>query len=199
MNRYTQLAYTATVQQAQHEQGSHAAHHRRMRTTTGADALTDTETTFSTTRDGFYLATVGDTGWPYIQYRGDHPASSTSLTPHLAFTDVRGNRQYITTGNLRANNRVGLFHQLRPPDSTLCGAWPDQQGGGMDRRCWPAIRQGRARLGGDADLSGGRSAAIYRFAALWVADHARQRNSALGMSQPLPLTATPIRLCRSPG
>jgi uncharacterized protein len=62
MSRYAQLAYTATVQQAQHEQGSHAAHHRRMSTSTGTgpDALTDTETAFITTRDGFYLATVSE-------------------------------------------------------------------------------------------------------------------------------------------
>ena len=70
MSRHAPPTSTATVQQTQHEQNSHPAHHPRISTSTGTDALTDTKTAFLITRDGFYLATLSDTRWPYIQYRG---------------------------------------------------------------------------------------------------------------------------------
>ncbi|MBM7322089.1 pyridoxamine 5'-phosphate oxidase family protein, partial [Agrobacterium sp. S2] len=60
--------------------------------------------------DGFYLASVSETGWPYVQYRGGPAGFLTVLEPALlGFGDFRGNRQYITTGNVTANDRVSLF------------------------------------------------------------------------------------------
>jgi predicted pyridoxine 5'-phosphate oxidase superfamily flavin-nucleotide-binding protein len=53
---------------------------------------------------------VGETGWPYIQFRGGPPGFVHVLDEHtLGYLDVRGNRQYITTGNVRADDRVALF------------------------------------------------------------------------------------------
>jgi len=72
--------------------------------------LGEPETDFITARDSFYLGTVSETGWPYIQHRGGPVGFLHVLNPAtLAFPDYHGNRQLITTGNLAANNRVALF------------------------------------------------------------------------------------------
>ena len=62
------------------------------------------------TRDSFYLATLSQTGWPYVQHRGG-PVGFVHLLDEttLAMADFSGNRQYITTGNLRGSNRACLF------------------------------------------------------------------------------------------
>lgn len=74
------------------------------------DALSDTEAAFIATRDSFYLGSVSETGWPYIQHRGGPPGFLRVLDPHtLAFGDYHGNRQLISTGNVLVNNRVTLF------------------------------------------------------------------------------------------
>jgi predicted pyridoxine 5'-phosphate oxidase superfamily flavin-nucleotide-binding protein len=74
------------------------------------DALTEDETAFIQARDSFYIATVSENGWPYIQHRGGLPGFLRVLNPQmLAFADYRGNRQMLSTGNLAANNRVALF------------------------------------------------------------------------------------------
>ncbi len=62
------------------------------------------------TRDSFYLATVSQSGWPYIQHRGGPPGFLHLLDDTtLAMADFGGNRQYITTGNLRGSDRACLF------------------------------------------------------------------------------------------
>jgi predicted pyridoxine 5'-phosphate oxidase superfamily flavin-nucleotide-binding protein len=74
------------------------------------DRFTEDEATFIAARDSFYIATVSETGWPYIQHRGG-PGGFLKLLDDrtLAFADYRGNRQYISTGNLAAHNRACLF------------------------------------------------------------------------------------------
>lgn len=58
----------------------------------------------------FYLATVSQSGWPYIQHRGGPPGFLRLLDDTtLAMADFGGNRQYITTGNLRGSDRACLF------------------------------------------------------------------------------------------
>ena len=74
------------------------------------DALTEDEIAFIEARDSFYIATIGENGWPYIQHRGGRAGFLRVLNPQtLAFGDYRGNRQMLSTGNLGANNRVALF------------------------------------------------------------------------------------------
>jgi predicted pyridoxine 5'-phosphate oxidase superfamily flavin-nucleotide-binding protein len=68
------------------------------------------EVAFIAQRDSFYLATVSQTGWPYIQHRGGPPGFLKLLdTKTLAFADYRGNRQYISVGNLAAEDRAALI------------------------------------------------------------------------------------------
>ena len=74
------------------------------------DRFTPRETAFIARRDSFYMATVSETGWPYVQHRGG-PAGFLKVVDDrtLAFADYRGNRQYISVGNLAAENRAALI------------------------------------------------------------------------------------------
>jgi predicted pyridoxine 5'-phosphate oxidase superfamily flavin-nucleotide-binding protein len=78
------------------------------------------EAAFITERDCFYMASVSETGWPYVQHRGG-PAGFLKVLDDrtLAFVDYRGNRQYISTGNLAENDRVCLFLMDYPARTRL--------------------------------------------------------------------------------
>ncbi len=74
------------------------------------DPLTEEERIFIAARDSFYLATVTENGWPYVQHRGGRPGFLRVASPtQLAFADYKGNRQMLSTGNLAVNDRVALF------------------------------------------------------------------------------------------
>jgi predicted pyridoxine 5'-phosphate oxidase superfamily flavin-nucleotide-binding protein len=74
------------------------------------DVLGPAEAEFIAARDSFYLGTVSETGWPYLQHRGG-PAGFLRVldSATLAFADYKGNRQLLSAGNLMANDRVALF------------------------------------------------------------------------------------------
>ena len=74
------------------------------------DELGADERSFILRRDSFYMATITETGWPYLQHRGGPPGFLRVLGPRqLGFVDIRGNRQMVSTGNLAAQPRVSLF------------------------------------------------------------------------------------------
>jgi predicted pyridoxine 5'-phosphate oxidase superfamily flavin-nucleotide-binding protein len=106
-NRFLQIAMTPAVQAArQHYYGRASlpgpAPER--------DPLTDDERAFIAERDSFYLATISESGWPYVQHRGGPKGLLRALDSHtLAFGDFGGNRQMLSTGNLATNDRVALF------------------------------------------------------------------------------------------
>lgn len=76
----------------------------------GNDPLGAEEAAFIAGRDSFYLASVSETGWPYVQHRGGPKGFLKVLGPdELAFADYQGNRQMLTTGNLATEDRVCLF------------------------------------------------------------------------------------------
>jgi uncharacterized protein len=84
------------------------------------DPLTEDETSFVQSRDSFYMATVSETGWPYIQHRGGPAGFLRVLGPDsLAFADYKGNRQLLSTGNLAAGGRVALFLMDYPSRTRL--------------------------------------------------------------------------------
>ena len=75
-----------------------------------SDRFTAAEAAFIAARDSFYMATVSETGWPYVQHRGGPRGFLKQLDERtLAFADRRGNRQYISVGNLAADDRACLF------------------------------------------------------------------------------------------
>jgi predicted pyridoxine 5'-phosphate oxidase superfamily flavin-nucleotide-binding protein len=74
------------------------------------DRFTQAEAAFIAERDSLYLATVSESGWPYVQHRGGPPGFIRILDDKtLAIPDFRGNRQYISAGNLAADDRAALF------------------------------------------------------------------------------------------
>lgn len=74
------------------------------------DRFTQSETTFIAERDSFYLATVSESGWPYVQHRGGPPGFVKVLDDKtLALPDFAGNRQYISLGNASVDDRVSLI------------------------------------------------------------------------------------------
>jgi predicted pyridoxine 5'-phosphate oxidase superfamily flavin-nucleotide-binding protein len=84
------------------------------------DALTEDEIAFIQSRDSFYIATIGESDWPYIQHRGGRVGFFRVLNPHtLAFADYQGNRQMLSTGNIAANDRVALFLMDYPQRTRL--------------------------------------------------------------------------------
>jgi predicted pyridoxine 5'-phosphate oxidase superfamily flavin-nucleotide-binding protein len=115
IHKWLQLASTPAVKAARERYGG-AGHYARLDGTRGEDGpvrndrLGEAEATFIQGRDGFYLASVSETGWPYVQYRGG-PAGFLHVLDErtLGFADFRGNRQYVTTGNVSADDRVSLF------------------------------------------------------------------------------------------
>ncbi|CAN5745653.1 pyridoxamine 5'-phosphate oxidase family protein [soil metagenome] len=76
----------------------------------GPDALTADEAAFIQSRDSFYLATVTENGWPYIQHRGGPIGFVRVLGPRqIGFADYGGNRQMISVGSISREDRVSLF------------------------------------------------------------------------------------------
>ena len=106
---FMDIARTSSVKAAQEANGAAALweHFQGHRT---FDRFTESETQFIAARDSFYMATISETGWPYVQHRGGPPGFLRVLDDKtLAFADFRGNRQYISIGNAAANDRVSLF------------------------------------------------------------------------------------------
>jgi predicted pyridoxine 5'-phosphate oxidase superfamily flavin-nucleotide-binding protein len=98
------------VKEAQEQYGSRA-HNERLQTIAGPnDEFSARESGFIEQRDTFYIATVSETGWPYVQHRGG-PAGFLRVlgTKQLAYADFRGNTQLITVGNARKNDRCSLI------------------------------------------------------------------------------------------
>ncbi len=117
---FAKIAFTPHVQQQQELNGSRRQYQRMERITPHAEGFGQEETEFIHSRDGFYVATVGETGWPYIQFRGGPAGFLRVLDENtLGFADFRGNRQYITLGNLQTNNRVALFLMDYPGEARL--------------------------------------------------------------------------------
>ena len=106
---FLDIARTPSVRAAEAANGS-ARHFDDFRGDRASDRFGDAERDFIAARDSFYIASVSETGWPYVQHRGG-PAGFLKVLDDktLAFADYRGNRQYITLGNATANDRVALF------------------------------------------------------------------------------------------
>jgi uncharacterized protein len=84
------------------------------------DKFTPRESAFISDRDSFYMATVSETGWPYVQHRGGRRGFLKVVDEKtLAFADYRGNRQYISVGNLTASDRVALILMDYPRQARL--------------------------------------------------------------------------------
>lgn len=120
-HHFAEIAFTPKVKKVQEELGSRSSYagiedvpdalnHR----------LTEAEASFIAARNSFYMATVSETGWPYIQHRGGPTGFLRVLDENtIGFADFRGNRQYISVGNLMTNDRISLFFMDYPNRTRL--------------------------------------------------------------------------------
>jgi predicted pyridoxine 5'-phosphate oxidase superfamily flavin-nucleotide-binding protein len=109
-HRFAEIAFTPTVREVQEREGSRSAYARHDGGPPHHDRLGDREAAFIAARDSFYMASVGETGWPYLQHRGGPPGFLRVLDEQtIGFADFRGNRQYVSVGNVATDDRVALF------------------------------------------------------------------------------------------
>jgi predicted pyridoxine 5'-phosphate oxidase superfamily flavin-nucleotide-binding protein len=109
-HRSSEILFTDSVRKAQIQYGSREQMERLKEHGQPNDTLTAAERDFIEARDGFYLATVSESGWPYIQFRGGPTGFVRVLDGKtLGYADFRGNRQYVSTGNLAHDDRAALF------------------------------------------------------------------------------------------
>jgi predicted pyridoxine 5'-phosphate oxidase superfamily flavin-nucleotide-binding protein len=109
-NRYLEIAATDSVKQIQERLGSRAAYARQEGQPTIHHRLGPEERAFIETQDSFFLASVSQTGWPYVQHRGGPRGFLRVLDDQtLVFPEFAGNRQYISFGNIGTEPRVSLF------------------------------------------------------------------------------------------
>jgi predicted pyridoxine 5'-phosphate oxidase superfamily flavin-nucleotide-binding protein len=116
-DKFMQLVLTPAVQQAQDK---YFGKHQVVENAPETNPLTSSEAYFIASRDSFYMATVSETGWPYLQHRGGPTGFVKVLGPNLiGFADLKGNRQLVSTGNLDVTDRVALFMMDYPHRTRL--------------------------------------------------------------------------------
>lgn len=110
MKTFAELAFTPAVQALQERHGSRAAYARLSDMHEPGEGLGPREALHLARADSFYMATVGETGWPYVQHRGGPRGFLRVLAPaRLAFADFGGNRQFVSAGNAMRDDRVSLI------------------------------------------------------------------------------------------
>jgi len=109
-NEFGEIAFTPSVKAVQERLGSRKAYAALEAGEHHNSELGSDESNFIMARDSFYMASVSETNWPYVQHRGG-PAGFVKVldAKTLGFADYRGNRQYVSVGNLLKNDRVSLF------------------------------------------------------------------------------------------
>ena len=106
---FADIAFTPSVQALQSRHGSRTQY-ARMQARAGESTLSARERDFLQQADTFYLATVGETGWPYVQHRGGPPGFVRVRSPsQVAFADFRGNLQYVSAGNVARDDRASII------------------------------------------------------------------------------------------
>ncbi len=117
-HRFYDLAFTPSVRAEQARKGSRAAYAAAAADAEDgepADALDEQEAAFIAARDSFYLASVSETGWPYVQHRGGPVGFVRRLDDRtLGWAEYRGNRQYVSAGNTATNDRVAMIFMDYP-------------------------------------------------------------------------------------
>lgn len=116
---FAEIAFTPEVKAMQEKQGSRESY-TRMEKKTFVDGLTRYEIDFISQRDSFYMASFGVNEYPYIQHRGGPKGFLKVLhSKRLGFIDFRGNKQYISVGNIATNNNVALIMVDYPAKARL--------------------------------------------------------------------------------
>jgi len=120
MNKnFTKLAFTDSVKKVQERYGTRKSY-ARMEEGGDQHELTQREIQYIQSRDSFYMATVGENGWPYVQFRGG-PKGFLKIMDNttIGYADFRGNRQYISVGNINSSQKAALILMDYPSQSRL--------------------------------------------------------------------------------
>lgn len=118
---FAEIAFTPSVVETQKRRGSADGYAKFLEADAArGDRIGPVEAEFIAARDGFYQATVAESGWPYVQFRGG-PAGFLKVLDDrtLAYADFRGNRQYLSAGNLAADARISLIMMDYPNQRRL--------------------------------------------------------------------------------
>ena len=119
-HKFAEITFTNSVQKVQAEQGSLKAYSRLHGGEDFNHLLGELERDFISARDSFYMASVSETGWPYVQHRGGPVGFVRVLDDAtIGFADFRGNKQYVSVGNFNMDNRVSLFFMDYPNRTRL--------------------------------------------------------------------------------
>ena len=106
---FAAIAFSDAVKEMQEKQGSRTSY-ARMEKNNFVDGLTENEVNFIEQRDSFYMASIGEKGFPYVQHRGGPKGFLKILDANrLGFIDFSGNLQYISVGNILTNKNVALI------------------------------------------------------------------------------------------
>lgn len=106
---FAEIAFTENVKEQQTKYGSRRSY-AKMEAQERGNKISENEAEFIAERDGFYLATVGESGFPYVQFRGGPKGFLKVLDAKtLAYADFRGNLQYVSVGNLTRNDKAALI------------------------------------------------------------------------------------------
>jgi len=121
---FTQLAFTNSVKKQQEKHGTRNSY-SRLESRLEAFELGNKEIDFILSRDSFYLSTVGENGWPYVQHRGGEKGFVNVIdNTTLVFPDFSGNGQYISTGNLHEWSKTMLI-MLNYPTRQRLKIWAE--------------------------------------------------------------------------
>ena len=106
---FAALAFTDAVKEMQEKMGSRKSY-ARMERETYIDGLTENEIDFISQQNSFYMSTIGENGFPYIQHRGGPKGFVKVLdASRIGFIDFKGNMQYISVGNIATNNNLAMI------------------------------------------------------------------------------------------
>lgn len=109
-HQYAKIAFTDKVRQVQVELNSRAGYTSMDQGEDHNFMFSQNEVEFISQRDSFYMASVSETSWPYVQHRGGPRGFLKVLDAQtLGFADYKGNRQYVSTGNFRTNDKVSII------------------------------------------------------------------------------------------
>ncbi|MEM6550324.1 MAG: pyridoxamine 5'-phosphate oxidase family protein [Pseudomonadota bacterium] len=108
---FLDIAFTPAVREQQARLGSAKVYERALKPEADpSNLLGEAEAKFIEARDGFFQATVSETGWPYVQFKGGAAGFLKVLDARtIAYADLGGNRQYISLGNLKTDDRVSMI------------------------------------------------------------------------------------------
>ena len=119
-NQFAKIAFTDAVKQVQALMGSRQTYARGEAGPVTIHELTADEAHFIGERDSFYMASISATNWPYVQHRGGPKGFVRVLSAtEIGFADFSGNRQYISVGNFKENNKVAIIMVDYPNQARL--------------------------------------------------------------------------------